>query len=49
MGHSDRTSSEDAGVFPTGLADFMSSGFDTGEEFDDSSKAAAKLKVCWFG
>ena len=44
----DQTSSEDAGVFPAGLADFMSGGFDIGEEIDDSSEAAAKLKVCWF-
>ena len=42
----DLLSSEDAGVFPAGLADFMSS--DVGgasEEFDESSDAAVKLKV----
>ena len=39
------SSSEDAGVFPANLADFMSSGGDAGEEFDETSEVAVKLKV----
>ena len=38
---------EDAGVFPAGLADFMSGDVGgAGEEFDETSEAAVKLKVC---
>ena len=41
----DVPSSEDAGVFPANLADFMSGGGDAGEEFDETSETAVKLKV----
>ena len=41
----DVPSSEDAGVFPANLADFMSGGGDTSEEFDETSEVAVKLKV----
>ena len=41
----DVPSSEDAGVFPAGLADFMSGTGETSEEFDETSEAAVKLKV----
>ena len=41
----DVPSSEDAGVFLANLADFMSGGGDTGEEFDETSEVAVKLKV----
>ena len=42
----DVPSSEDAGVFPASLADFMSSGVgDASEEFDETSEVAVKLKV----
>ena len=43
----DLLGSEDAGVFPAGLADFMSGDVGgAGEEFDETSEAAVKLKVC---
>ena len=41
----DIPSSEDAGVFPGNLADFMSGGGGTSEEFDETSDVAIKLKV----
>ena len=41
----DIPSSEDAGVFPGNLADFMSGGDGTSEEFDETSEVAVKLKV----
>ena len=37
--------SEDAGVFPAGLADFMSGEGDAREEFDEDSEQMVKLKV----
>ena len=39
------SSSEDAGLFPANLADFMSGGGDASEEFDETSEVAVKLKV----
>ena len=46
-GGTDPLNSEDAGVFPASLVDFVSgSGVGTSEEFDESSEDIVKIKVC---